>query len=76
MVSAKVAGRAPSMSPGDIPLLKLDVASRHGEGQLTEVTTIQRLNTRGGVANGACAKAGEFLSVPYTADYAFYRKRS
>ena len=74
-VSAKVAGRAPSVSPNDIPLLKLDVATQHGEGQLTEVTTIQRLNTRGGVASGACEKAGEFLSVPYTADYAFFRKR-
>jgi hypothetical protein len=74
-VSAKVAGRAPSVSPNDIPLLKLDVVARHGEGQLTDVTTIQRLNTRGGVASGACEKAGEFLSVPYTADYAFFRKR-
>lgn len=74
-VSAKVAGRAPSVSPNDIPLLKLDVATQHGEGQLTDVTTIQRLNTRGGVASGACEKAGEFLSVPYTADYAFFRKR-
>lgn len=74
-VSAKVAGRAPSATPTDIPLLKLDVATRHGEGQLTDVTTIQRLNTRGGVADGTCEKAGAFLSVPYTADYAFYRKR-
>jgi hypothetical protein len=75
VVSAKVAGRAPAATPTDIPLLKLEVATRHGEGQLTDVTTIQRLNTRGGVADGACQKAGEFLSVPYTADYAFYRKR-
>jgi hypothetical protein len=75
IVSAKVAGRAPAASPTDIPLLKLEVVKRHGEGQLTEITTIQRINTRGGVAEGPCAKAGEFLSVPYTADYTFYRKR-
>ena len=75
-VSARVAGRAPSANPADIPLLKLDVATRAGEGQLTDVTTIQRLNTRGGVADGKCDRPGAFLSVPYTADYAFYRKRS
>ena len=60
-VTAKVAGRAP--------------ASRRGAGQLAGVTTIQRINTRGGVADGTCNAGGAFLSVPYTADYAFYRKR-
>jgi hypothetical protein len=74
-VSAKISGRAPSASSRDIPLLKLDVAARRGEGQLAGVTTIQRINTRGGVADGRCGSAGAFLSVPYTADYAFYRKR-
>ena len=74
-VGAKVAGRAPGASSRDIPLLKLDVRARRGEGQLYEVTTIQRINTRGGVAAGPCESAGVLLSVPYTADYAFYRKR-
>jgi hypothetical protein len=74
-VSAKVSGRAPGTTSSDIPLLKLDVSTRRGEGQLTGVTTIQRINTRGGVAEGTCSAAGAFLSVPYAADYAFYRKR-
>jgi hypothetical protein len=74
-VGAKVAGRASATSARDIPLLKLDVTARRGEGQLYEVTTIQRINTRGGVAAGPCESAGVLLSVPYTADYAFYRKR-
>ncbi len=74
-VKAKVAGRAPAASAGDIPLLKLAVAAQHGEGQLTDVTTVQRINTKGGVAEGKCDSAGTFLSVPYAADYAFYRKR-
>jgi hypothetical protein len=73
-VRAKVSGRAPSADPRDIPLLRLDVASRHGEGQLADVTTIQRINTRGGLAEGDCGRSGELLSVPYSADYAFYRK--
>lgn len=73
-VVAKAAGRAAGASDTDIPLLKLDVMSRRGSGQLSDVTTIQRLNTKGGVAVGDCAQAGALLSVPYSADYAFYRK--
>ena len=73
-VVGKPAGRAPGASSKDIPLLKLDVISRRGNGLLANVTTIQRLNTEGGVADGSCETAGTFLSVPYSADYAFYKK--
>jgi hypothetical protein len=73
-VTGKVAARAPGATVQDIPLLKLEVTSQRGAGQLTGVTTIQRLNTKGGVAEGACEKAGAFLSVPYAADYTFYKK--
>jgi hypothetical protein len=73
-VVAKVAGRADAATRQDIPLLKLDVVSRRGSGGLASVATIQRLNTRGGVAEGTCDAAGAFLSVPYSADYAFYEK--
>ena len=76
IVSAKVAGRAPGATAKDIPLLKLDVASQRGEGQLKGVTTIQRLNTKGGVGEGPCEQAGAFLSVPYSADYTFLKKGS
>jgi uncharacterized protein DUF3455 len=75
-VVAKVAGRAPGASAQDIPLLKLEVVSQRGNGQLSGVTTVQRLDTRGGTAEGPCGHAGAFLSVPYAADYAFYRKES
>ena len=64
----------PGASTSDIPLLKLEVAARRGAGQLANVTTIQRINTKGGVAGGQCTTYGALLSVPYTADYAFYRK--
>lgn len=74
-VSATVADRAPGASPGDIPRLTLVVASRRGAGQLDGVTTIYRFNTRGGVAEGSCGLAGAILSVPYEADYAFFRPR-
>jgi len=74
-VTGKVVGRAAAGHPGDVPMLKLTVVSRRGAGSLAGVTTIQRINTRGGVATGACESAGTFLSVPYSADYAFYRRR-
>lgn len=73
-VGAKVSAQAPGASSNDIPLLRLDVVARHGSGLLSGVTTIQRLNTHGGRADAACDSAGTFLSVPYSADYAFYKK--
>ena len=73
-VVGKLAGRAPGATAKDIPLLKLEVVSQRGNGRLSGVTTVQRLNTRGGVAAGPCESAGAFLSVPYSADYAFYKK--
>jgi hypothetical protein len=73
-VQAKVAGRAPAASSNDIPLLKLGISTRRGEGRLSDATTIQRINTKGGVAEGRCTEAGAFLSVPYTADYTFLAK--
>ncbi len=71
---AKAAGRAPGATAKDIPLLKLAVTERRDGGKLAGVTTIQRLNTKGGVAEGPCDAAGAFLSVPYSADYAFLKK--
>jgi len=74
-VRGKVAGQSPGESPNDIPLLKLDATPWRGAGLLSHIATVQRLNTRGGVAKEtACDSVGTFLSVPYTADYAFYRK--
>ena len=73
-VGAKVSAQAPGASSNDIPLLRLDVVARHGSGLLAGVTTVQRLNTHGGRADAACDAPGTFLSVPYSADYAFYKK--
>ena len=75
-VTGKVVNRAPGATPKDIPLLKLEAASHRGQGQLSGATTIQRLNTKGGVVEGSCDSAGTFLSVPYSADYTFLKKGS
>ncbi|MFM9845691.1 MAG: DUF3455 domain-containing protein [Hyphomicrobiaceae bacterium] len=74
VIVGKVVGRAPGSGPNDIPLLKLEVTSRRGAGRLSEITTIQRLNTRGGIADGVCEKVGTLLSVPYSADYVLLKK--
>jgi hypothetical protein len=75
-VVGKAAGRAPGATPKDIPWLKLEVSEHRGTGVLSGVTTVQRINTAGGVADGPCGKAGAFLSAPYAADYVFLRKGS
>jgi hypothetical protein len=73
-VVGKVTGAAPGTAPNDIAWLKLDVISQRGSGVLTGVTTVQRINTKGGKLEGACDKAGSFSSAPYSADYVFLRK--
>ena len=73
-VAAKVAGNAPGSTANDIPWLKLEVTSRRGSGVLADVTTVQRINTRGGKRDGACEAVGSFLNVPYSADYVFLHK--
>jgi Protein of unknown function (DUF3455) len=73
-VVGKAAASVPGATPNDIPWLKLEVISHHGSGILAGVTTVQRINTGGGMLQGACDKAGTFSNVPYSADYVFLRK--
>lgn len=73
-VTAKAAGNAPGATAADIPWLKLEVTAHRGSGTLTPVTTVQRINTHGGKLDGACDKAGEFRSAPYSAEYVFLKK--
>ena len=74
MVTGKPVANAPGATPQDIPWLKLEVDTRRGTGKLTGVTTIQRINTKGGVMTGECASAGAFFSAPYATDYVFLKK--
>src|SRR6476659_2611200 len=73
-VKGQVVDTAPGATENDIPWLKLDVVERRGNGILSSVTAVQRINTKGGVALGACETAGSSLIVPYSADYVFVRK--
>ena len=72
-VTGKVSAKAAGAAPGDIPLLRLDAVDHKGSGQLSGVTTIQRLGTKGGAAEGACTEAGALLSVPYSSTYVFLK---
>lgn len=74
VIQGKVAGRAPGATAADIPWLKLEVSARKGQGQLDGITTIQRINTKGGVLDGMCDKIGSTRSVAYSTDYVFLKK--
>ena len=73
-IVGKVVGDAPGADANDIPWLKLNVAAQRGNGGLTGVNTVQRINTQGGKLNGVCDQAGKLRAAPYAADYVFLRK--
>jgi hypothetical protein len=73
-VTAKAAGSAPGATANDVSWLKLDVTGRRGSGTLASVTTVQRINTKGGALHGPCDQAGVLRGAPYSADYVFLRK--
>jgi hypothetical protein len=70
-----VVGRLVAQKPGataqDIALLQLDVSTREGDGMMSRVTTVERLDTHGGAYSGACPKVGATHLEPYTARYVF-----
>ena len=72
-VQAKVAASVAAASD-DVPWLRLNVTSQNGDGALYGVTAVQRINTRGGTVGGPCDEAGDYRSVPYSADYVFWRE--
>ncbi|MEQ1516745.1 MAG: DUF3455 domain-containing protein [Usitatibacteraceae bacterium] len=78
---SKVTGKQLAVAPGaagSIPLQLVQAAPSTGKGAMTDVTYIQRLKTVGGVApaSPACAagNVGAKTTVPYQADYVFYKK--
>ncbi len=73
LVTGKAVAKAPGSSAEDIPWLRLDVTTRHGDGILKDVTVVQRITTAGGDKAGPCPSEGALVSVPYAADYVFSR---
>lgn len=77
-VVGTVTARADAPASGAIPWLLLSTKSSGPAGAFSKVTSIQRVNTQGGVAPAApCAapSAGTPARVPYTADYRFFTAR-
>ncbi len=74
-VTGKAAANAPSPDGDSIPWLLVDVVNHEGNGVLSRVSKIQRLNTKGGKAPASgcdAAHSGQEMRVPYSADYFFY----
>ena len=78
---SKVTGKQLAVAPGAagaIPLQLVQVTIASQTGAMGDVTYIQRLKTVGGVAPAtpACAAAnvGAKTTVPYQADYVFFKK--
>jgi hypothetical protein len=74
-VTGKAAAKVEALDSGSIPWLLVKVVTHSGNGQLANVTTIQRVHTHGGQAPAegcdAAHKDAENKSS-YTADYYFY----
>jgi hypothetical protein len=74
-VVGKAIANSPSPDANSIPWLLVTILSREGNGVLSRVTTVQRVNTKGGKApESGCdaSHAGGEVRVPYSADYRFF----
>jgi Protein of unknown function (DUF3455) len=74
-VTGKAAANAPSPDADSIPWLLVTVVGHSGDGVLARVTSIQRLNTKGGKAPASGCDAGHVgqeVRAPYSADYLFF----
>lgn len=75
-VVGKVAASQPSTDPDSVPWLLINVVEHKGDGMLSPVVTIQRVNTHGGKASaGGCdaSHADALQRVHYEADYVFWK---
>ena len=75
-VTGKASAKADSPDPDSIPWLLITATGHSGTGVFAQVTSIQRIHTRGGQAPAAAScdssKLGSEAKIPYTADYYFY----
>jgi hypothetical protein len=78
-ITGKMAANTDALDPRAIPWLLVAVTGNSGKGSLSRVTSIQRVNTVGGLgpAGAECNESSrevEFKSS-YSADYYFYARR-
>jgi hypothetical protein len=74
-VTGKAVANSPSLDADSIPWLLVTVVSHDGGGVLSRVTSIQRVNTKGGKAPATGCDAshvGKEIRAAYSADYRFF----
>ena len=71
-----VKSRADAPVAGAIPWLLLTTKAAGGSGIYSKVTSIQRINTVGGVSPAGSCTPGATERVPYTADYVLFAAAS
>jgi hypothetical protein len=75
-VTGKASAKVDSPDPGSIPWLLVTATGHSGAGKFAQITSIQRIHTKGGRAPAAAScdssKLGTKATIPYTADYYFY----
>jgi len=75
-VTGKAAARHDAPKAGAVPWLLINVIGHKGAGQLEKATSIQRVNTEGGIvdATKSCdaSAGGKESESAYSADYYFY----
>ena len=75
-ITGKASAHVDSPDAGSIPWLLVSVTGHTGDGVFAKVSSIQRINTKGGKPSaGECTAAsnGTESKVPYSADYYFYK---
>jgi hypothetical protein len=72
-VVGEVVSKAPGTTAKDIAWLKLSAKEPPKSGLVAGAKSILRIDTKGGVFEGACDSEGELHSEPYTATYVFVK---
>jgi Protein of unknown function (DUF3455) len=72
-VMGEVVSKAAGTTAKDIPWLKLSVKGPPQSGLAAGATSVLRIDTKGGVFEGACDNEGQLHSEPYTATYIFLK---
>jgi hypothetical protein len=72
-VVGELVSKAPGTTAKDIAWLKLSVKESPKSGLVAGATSVLRIDTKGGVFEGACDSEGELHSEPYAATYIFVK---
>jgi hypothetical protein len=72
-VVGELVSKAPGTTAKDIPWMKLSVKEPATSGLVAGATSVLRIDTKGGVFEGACDSEGELHSEPSAATYVFVK---